>query len=1526
MKRFLQASGTFIILFNMLISISLTGLAQNIVKPVTQKVKQVQSQGKINHPPQHMDNGFFKIQREFNEYWAPYNVDNNGYYVENGVKKKAGGWKQFKRWEWFWENRIDPITGEFPIVSAADIYEQQGGAGSRSLDGNWTSLGPSSSSGGYAGIGRINCVVEQPVTGDLYAGSPSGGLWKSTDGGSSWTVLTDNNAVLGVSAIVVVPTGGADIIYIGTGDRDGGSMWSLNGDQSNDNNSVGVLKSVDGGATWLPTGLTYSTSQKRTINKLIIDPNDSNIIYAATSVGIYKTTNAGINWTQQASGSNFIDMEMHPTNSSILYSSTKTYYNSPVIYKTSNGGSSWSSVATMATTDYRIDIAVTPANSAFVYAVVAKQNGGLSSIQKSTNTGASFSQVFGSGTNMLGWYCLGTDATGQGGYDLCIAADPSNANTVYVGGVNTWKSTTGGTSWSNNNMWTSSGTYNSCGSPVAHADKHDLVFFGSTLYECNDGGLYKTTNGGSTWSDISNGMITSQIYRLSVAQTTPNEVMTGLQDNGSKLLWTGTWYDVQGGDGMECLIDYQDINDQYGTYPRGTIMRTTAHWSGTETEVTPGSAGDGAWVTPFVIDPNNHLTLFAGYSDIWKSANQGTSWTKISTINDSDYFRSLAVAPSNSNYIYAAGRDILYKTVIGGTTWTNITGTLPVGSSYITYVSVKADDPNTVWVSMGEYNSYGVYETTNGGSTWTNISSGLPNIPVMCVIQNKLNTTETELYAGTDLGVYAKVGSGDWFSFNNGLPNVVVTELEIYYDNTTPTNSRLRAATFGRGLWESDLFTAATTPPSISNVSPSSLYEDRGKQLTITGSDLGGSIFVLDGISGSIVSNNGSTAVIDFPAANYSNGTLTVTNAAGNDTWSVTVSKRNTIPVDASTGSNTDIHQTIDGAVDGLAAWYGSTGFNSGDLPGTKTIEVSNGTYNESVTLNSNLNPTATNKLVIIPATGASPVVNAGSQSYGFNLSTVDNVELNGFTIYNATFDNIYAQGDNVTIKFNRCYGATGGSGIRVQNGTPFVITNNLCYGNYKYGIHLNNSNNVLVKNNTTDDNGGTYIPATGVALYSYDFESGDYTGWTTTGGWGIYNDANYAHSPTHMAGMTNSSSGQLTYSSIDISGYDNLSISAYVRSLAANMDNTDLIRGYYSFDNSTWVQLFYIFNDYNTYASCSASGISTSGCTKSTLFIRFTATCNLNEYWFVDDITVTGDEAGTATNTGAGLCVESGTGSSIQNNIFNAKAGNNAYYALITESGITVNSNYNTYYTTNTNLFDYNGTVGNTGPLGASDLITNPLFVSGSDYHIFSTNGSYHGGEWPPLTASGGTWTNDASNSPAIDAGNPADASSNEPVSGNRINQGAYGNTVQASKTGVTVTVFAGADATICEGDTYAISDATASSYTSLSWTTSGDGSFDDDTALNPVYTPGTTDISSSIVTLSLTGQPGDVSDEMILTITSAPVITSQPSSSTVCEGDNTSFSLTATGASTYQWQYNGTDIGGATASILDLTNITTA
>ncbi len=733
---------------------------------------------------------FFDYQKAFNDYWAPKNVI-NGYYQLNGVKTKAGGWKQFKRWEWYWENRVDPTTGAFPSNSAYEEYQliKKSLDTQKSPSGQWTSMGPSTSPGGYAGLGRLNCVGFHPTDNNtMYAGAAAGGVWKTTDGGSTWIPQGDDIDAIGISDIIVQATSGDDVVYIATGDRD-----------HSDTYSVGVLKSIDGGSTWQNTGLVFTAGQKRLIYRLLVDPIDNTIFYAATSVGLYKSTDSGTNWNVITSNS-YIDMEFKPGASNIIYGSTWQ----GDVYKSSDSGSNWSS--TLTTSGKRTEIAVSPNDATVVYALIAASNAGLYGIYKSTNSGGSFSSVY-SGTNLLGWNCSGGDSGGQGWYDLCIASDPTNVNTVFLGGVNTWKSTDGGVTWNINNHWSSTCSGNAT---TVHADKHNLQFQNgtNTLYECNDGGLSSTSDGGSTWSHHTDGMVISQMYRLGVAQTTSADVITGLQDNGTKAILSSVWDDVLGGDGMECLIDWSDEQTQYGSLYNGIIYRTTNHWS-SSTQIDGGISGNAAWVTPYVQDPVVSNTIYVGFQDVWKSTNQGNSWTKISTWGGNT-LRSLTVAPSDVDYIYAATTSTIYRTTNGGSSWSNITNSLPTGSSNITYISVKDNDPNTIWVSMGEFNSYGAFESTDGGANWTDISSGLPSLPINCVIQNKQNSTDVELYAATDVGVYLKLGAANWTPFFNNMPNVVVTELDIYYD-ANPTNSLLRASTFGRGLWESDLYSATTT-------------------------------------------------------------------------------------------------------------------------------------------------------------------------------------------------------------------------------------------------------------------------------------------------------------------------------------------------------------------------------------------------------------------------------------------------------------------------------------------------------------------------------------------------------------------------------------------------------------------------------------------------------------------------------------------------------------------------------------------
>ncbi len=345
------------------------------------------------------------------------------------------------------------------------------------------------------------------------------------------------------------------------------------------------------------------------------------------------------------------------------------------------------------TNGLRTQLAVTNNDPSIVYAVITNSSDGLGGIYKSTDSGVSFVLVYDDG-NLLGWECGTNGSSGQGYYDLCIIADPNQANTVFVGGINTWMSADGGINWSISNHY-----WDTCGgdAEVVHADKHYFAYQNgsSTLFECNDGGLYSTSDAGETWSHLGSGLITSQTYRVSVAQTNPTDVVIGLQDNGTKNLFSGSWDDVYGGDGMQCRIDYTDNNTQYCSLPRGTIQRTFDHWVSVYEKKKEGA---GAWITPYVIDPNINTTLFAGYKDIWKSLDQGENWQKISDwgVIAGPKLRSLVVASSNSNTIYTATFDVLYTTTDGGISWSEIIGDLPVGSSNITRLSVKNDDPNTL--------------------------------------------------------------------------------------------------------------------------------------------------------------------------------------------------------------------------------------------------------------------------------------------------------------------------------------------------------------------------------------------------------------------------------------------------------------------------------------------------------------------------------------------------------------------------------------------------------------------------------------------------------------------------------------------------------------------------------------------------------------------------------------------------------------------------------------------------------------
>lgn len=718
---------------------------------------------------------FYEVQREFIKYW------------EGKTPQRGQGWMVFKRWEYFMEPRVFP-TGirPDPTVTFKEMINYKSNHTDNINDqSNWTSLGPYNwlSISYNPGIGRINCITVHPANPQIvYAGAPSGGLWKSTNGGLNWVTLTDNLPVIGISGIVVTSRT-PSTIYIATGDGDGGATYS-----------IGVLKSTNEGLTWDTTGLSYQVSQGVRTSKLISNPMNRNILFAACTNGLYRSTNGAANWTQVLSG-NIRDVEINPSDFNMLYASGTSFY------KSTDGGATFNPAGTGLPTSgvARLAIGVSRAGANYVYVLASSSsNSGLLGFYRSTDAGETFKETIGTTPNILGYEPDGSSTGGQGWYDLCVTVSPNNPNIVYTGGINVWMSTNGGDNFVCNAYW----VYPPVEYGYVHADIHTLDFYGNILYTGTDGGIFKSTNFGSNWQDISAGMATSQFYRFGGTPQDPNLLIGGTQDNGSNLYDDGVWTHVLGADGMEGAIDPTDVNIMYCSRQNGGLCKST-NGGNNFTPIYGGISGTGGWVTPYILDPVNPSTIYAGFQDIWKSTDRGDTWKNISELSVSS-FRAMAVAKSDHNYIYAINSAAVYRTTDGGGSWSNITAGLP--SNSLTYIEASTTDPKEIWVTLSGYtDKEKIYHSTNAGDNWINISGSLPNLPANCITY----LDPDRLFVGMDVGIYYRDATmSDWEPFMVNLPNVEIDELEI----NLPAN-KIRAATYGRGIWESVI------PPMVGTAS-----------------------------------------------------------------------------------------------------------------------------------------------------------------------------------------------------------------------------------------------------------------------------------------------------------------------------------------------------------------------------------------------------------------------------------------------------------------------------------------------------------------------------------------------------------------------------------------------------------------------------------------------------------------------------------------------------------------------------------
>lgn len=734
---------------------------------------------------------FYQVQQSFNQYW------------NNKTAAKGQGFKPFKRYEYFMEPRVYPSGEHF---SSKILWEEArqfdkiyGRTHGFAKTNSWRPLGPDNwQNYSYSpGLGRINNIRVDPTNPNvIYVGTPAGGCWKSIDAGLNWFPLADQLPVIGVSDIAINPRN-TNELYIATGDGFGGDTYS-----------IGILKSTDGGASWTTTTFSAGRTQNIQMRRMLLHPTNPDTLWVATNVGLWRTDDGGTSW-RNVLNADIRSVKMHPTDTSIVYACTDQFYRSTdggntFTYSNSGNGMNIPSQIN------RMEMAVSPDKPDVVYIVCGQESdASFYGLYRSADAGLSF-QLMSTTPNILSSSQSGNGNGGQSWYDLAIAANPNDGDDIFVGGVNVWRSTNGGSSWTNKSHWVINSN-----AGYTHADIHALEFYNNALFCGSDGGIFKSTNLGNSWTDLSEGLEITQFYRMSHTESNDTVLIGGAQDNGSLLRTdSATWAHVYGADGMDNAIDPIDSRVMFFTSQNGNIQRS---YDGGITKIGVSSSilsqESGAWVTPLALNPNNRFGIYAAYENVWYSSNRGTNWVKISNFNSGATLRSLAIAPSNSSVIYTATNNSnIRRTTDFGNTWTFINAGLP--NLAITDIFVHPLHQDSVWITFSGFTSNRkIYVSGNGGSTWSNISSNLPNLPVNAM---EIDTATNIIYVGTDVGVYYldQSTSPFWQSYQIGLPNVIVNDLEIHHATKT-----LRAATYGRGIWEVDLFRPTITSVSSQSIS-----------------------------------------------------------------------------------------------------------------------------------------------------------------------------------------------------------------------------------------------------------------------------------------------------------------------------------------------------------------------------------------------------------------------------------------------------------------------------------------------------------------------------------------------------------------------------------------------------------------------------------------------------------------------------------------------------------------------------------
>lgn len=650
--------------------------------------------------------------------------------------------------------------------------------------------------------GRTRAILIDPRNSNhLWAGAVSGGIWRSTDRGATWTQANDWLPNLAICCLAMDPAN-PDVMYAGTGEG------FFNSDAIG---GTGIYRTTDGGTTW---NLLPSTASWDNVCRIAISPTNSNVLLAATRYGgIRRSTNGGVSWTTTRSAQGAYYVAFDPTNAAkavahiIDYDwNTGDWYHA-AIYST-NGGGSWTTASGLAQVwgfGSRIELAYAPSDPSIVYAACATDGG---KIWRSTDGGHSYTLRTTSGGSGCNWYANP------------LWVDPTNPNVLLSGGYAIYRSTDGGVTL---NQISDGYLLTTQPHPDIHCFVGDPGFNGTTnrrVYTGTDGGVHRTENvyaasSNNGWVSLQNTYLTTQFYGAAGDGPT-GRLYGGTQDNGTLRVVVGSNQGILpfGGDGGFCAIDPVQPAYCYGEYVTLQIHRSTNGGQSAD-YIYSGLADAGTnanFIAPFILDSNDPNRLLAGGASLWRTNDAraaNPTWNAIRAPG-SDKISAIAVAPGNSNVIWVAQNDgKLYRTKTGlaaTPVWFAVddnAGSNPLPDRYITRILIDPDSPQIVYVTLGGFSPDNVWKTVNNGAAWSPaVGTGptaLPSAPVRGITRHPLRTEW--LYAGTEVGIYESLdGGATWSTDNRGPANVSVDEVTFLHHSNT-----LLAATHGRGLWTADI-------------------------------------------------------------------------------------------------------------------------------------------------------------------------------------------------------------------------------------------------------------------------------------------------------------------------------------------------------------------------------------------------------------------------------------------------------------------------------------------------------------------------------------------------------------------------------------------------------------------------------------------------------------------------------------------------------------------------------------------------